>query len=170
MMTVVNACVVSRTYNAPREVLWRAWADRENLAKWFGPQGATTPMAKMKFCPGEISHYSMNAPDGRKMWGKLAYREIVPFEKIAWVNSFSDRNGGMSRHPLSATWPLQMLTEVTFAGRDGHTTVTIKWLPLDATDEECDTFESVHDSMTDRWAGTFERLAKFVIENQPENI
>jgi len=164
-MTGIHACIISRTFNAPRALVWRAWSDQANLAKWFGPPGTTTPMAKMRFRTGETSHYSMAGPDGREMWGKLAYRELVPLEKIAWVNSFSDRHGAMSRHPLSATWPLQMLTEVTFAERDGRTTVAIKWLPLGGTDEECETFESAQASMTDRWAGAFERLAKFVIEN-----
>jgi uncharacterized protein YndB with AHSA1/START domain len=165
MMTAVNPCIVSRTFAAPRDVLWRAWTEHESLAKWFGPKGTTTPMVRMKLRAGESSHYSMAMPDGKEMWGKFIYREIIPLEKIAWVNSFSDRHGGISRHPFSATWPLQMLTEVTFAGRDGHTIVTIKWLPLEASDEEWETFDSAHNSMGDRWSGTFDRLAEYLANN-----
>jgi uncharacterized protein YndB with AHSA1/START domain len=166
MMPAGHACVVSRAFDVPRAVVWRAWAEGERLAQWFGPRGTTTPMAKMRFRAGESAHYSMAGPDGREMWGKLVYREIVLREKIAWVNSFSDRRGGMSRHPFSATWPLQMLAEVTFAGDGGQTTLTIKWQPLEATDEECQTFESTQDSITGRWAEVFERLAKYLTESK----
>jgi uncharacterized protein YndB with AHSA1/START domain len=55
-----------------------------------------------------------------------------------------------------------MLTETTFAGRDGKTTVTIEWLPLEATEEERKAFNSARDSMTQGWAGTFDQLAIYL--------
>jgi hypothetical protein len=50
----------------------------------------------------------MTTPDGKEMWGKAVYREIVPQEKLVWINSFSDPEGGITRHPLTTEkWPLQ---------------------------------------------------------------
>jgi uncharacterized protein YndB with AHSA1/START domain len=154
--------IISREFNAPRDLVWKAWTERARLMEWFGPKGFTMTNAKLDFRPGGIFHYSLRAPDGKEMWGKFVYREIVAPEKIVLVNSFSDENGGLTRHPFSPAWPLQMLTETTFAERDGKTTVTIKWLPLDATDEERKTFDSARDGMTQGWTGTFEQLADYL--------
>ena len=96
------------------------------------------------------------------MWGKFVYREIVVPEKIILVNSFSDAQGGITRHPFSPSWPLQMLTETTFAEGKGKTTITIKWLPLDATDEERKTFNDARAGMTQGWTGTFEQFAEYL--------
>ena len=59
-------------------------------------------------------------PDGKEMWGKWTYREIAPPERIVLVNSFSDENGGLTRHPFSASWPLQMLTTSTLTETTGE--------------------------------------------------
>ncbi len=71
------------------------------------------------------------------MWAKFVYREIAAPERLVWVHSFSDEAGGLTRHPMSPTWPLEMLTTVTFeeAG-PGKTKVTLRWSPLNATAEE----------------------------------
>jgi uncharacterized protein YndB with AHSA1/START domain len=155
--------VISREFPAPRDLVWKTWTERERLMEWFGPKGFTRLTAKLDFRPGGIFHYALRAPDGREMWGKFVYREIVPPKKIVWANSFSDKDGGITRHPFSsAPWPLQMLTEATFTERDGKTTVTIKWLPLDSTEEERKVFDSMHASMNQGWTGTFEQLADYL--------
>lgn len=160
-----NECapfVISREFAAPRELVWKAWTERDRLTQWFGPKGVTTRQAEMDFRPGGSLHYCQVTPDGKEMWGKAVYREIVPPERIVWVNSFSDKDGGIVRHPFSPTWPLQMLTEAIFTERNGKTTVTIKWTPLDATDEEIKTFDGARGGMTQGWGGTFDQLAEFL--------
>jgi uncharacterized protein YndB with AHSA1/START domain len=154
--------VISRRFAAPRELVWKAWTERERLVQWFGPKGFTMSTAKLDFRPGGIFHYAMRAPDGKEMWGKFVYREIVAPEKIVLVNSFSDEKGGLTRHPMSPTWPLQMLTETKFAEDKGKTTIIIKWLPLDATDEERKTFDAARAGMTQGWTGTFEQLDDYL--------
>ncbi len=62
-------------------------------------------------------------------------------------------------------WPLQMLSEATFTVRDGKTTGTIKWLPLDASDEERRTFDGARDGMTQGWTGTFQQLANYLTKS-----
>ncbi len=110
---------------------------------------------------GATVHWLDNSLN-QEIWGKFVYREIVPMGKILWVNSFSDKDAGVTRHPFSPKWPLQLLSEATFAERDGKTTVTIKWVPLDATDEERETFDGGRASMTQGWSGTLDRLTDHV--------
>jgi len=155
--------VISRIFDAPRELLWECFTEPERMRQWWGPKGCSVVAAKMDRRPGGTYHYSMRVPNGQVMWGKFVYREIKAPERLVWVNSFSDEAGGITRHPLSATWPLEMLTTVTFENEPGgKTKVTIRWSPLNASDEERATFDAGHASMQQGWSGTFEQLAAYL--------
>ena len=160
--TTERPFVISRTFDAPRKKVWQAWTERERLMQWFGPKGFTMPVAKMDFRPGGTCHSCLRSPEGHEMWGKFIYREIVAPERLVYVQHFSDREGGITRHPLSPTWPLQMLTTVTFAEQNAKTLLTVHWLPLNPTDEERKTFDSAHEGMKHGWGGTFEQLAEYL--------
>lgn len=161
--TMSQPFVLSREFNAPRHVVWAAWTEPERFKQWFGPKGVTVSLAVLDLRPGGTLHYSMRMPDGNVIWGKAVYREIVPPEKIVWVNSFSDQDAGITRHPFSKDpWPLQLLTEVTFAERNGRTTVTVRWLPLDSTAVERETFDRGRESMKTGWGGTFDQLEEYL--------
>ena len=151
--------VISQVFDAPREQVWQAWTQRERLMQWFGPKGFTMSAATLELRPGGMFHYCLRAPDGQEMWGKFVYREIVAPERIVLVNSFSDAQGGLTRHPLSPAWPLEMLSTTTLAEEGGRTTLTVQWEPLNATEEERATFDAGHESMRMGWTGTFEQLA-----------
>jgi uncharacterized protein YndB with AHSA1/START domain len=130
--------------------------------QWFGPKGFMMSTAKMDFRPGGSFHYCMQSPEGKQMWGKFVYREIVAPERIVLVNSFSDEAGGLTRHPMSPTWPLEMLATTTFIEQKGSTALTITWKPLNATEEEHKTFDAMHGGMQQGWTGTFEQLAAYL--------
>jgi len=154
--------IISCTFDAPRELVWKAWSERARLMQWFGPKGFKMPAAKMEFRPGGSFHYCLEAPDGHEMWGKFVYREIVSPEKIVLVSSFSDEAGGITRHPMSATWPLEMLSTFTLSEAHGRTTATVQWAPLNATEEERETFDAAREGMKQGWAGTFDQLAAYL--------
>jgi uncharacterized protein YndB with AHSA1/START domain len=154
--------VLTRTFNAPRALVWKAWTEREHLMRWFGPKGFTIPVCALNLKPGGEFHYCMKSPDGREMWGKWTFREIVPPEKLVLIASFSDANGGLTRHPLSATWPLESLSTTTFTEHEGKTTMKLRWVPLNATDIERQTFDSSHDGMKQGWGGTMDQLAAYL--------
>jgi uncharacterized protein YndB with AHSA1/START domain len=158
--------VIARTFDAPRDLVWKAWTERDHLMKWFGPKGCTISTAKLDFRPGGMFHYAMKMPDGKEMWGKFVYREIVPPEKIVLVNSFSDAQGGITRHPMSATWPREMLSTSLFTEHDRKTTITLTWIPLNATAEEWATFNAAHGGMQQGWTGTFEQLEEYLAKAQ----
>jgi uncharacterized protein YndB with AHSA1/START domain len=154
--------VIARTFDAPRELVWKAWSERWRLMEWFGPKGFKMPAAKLDFRPGGDFHYCLAAPNGHEMWGRFLYREIVAPEKIVLVSFFSDEAGGVTRHPMSATWPLEMLSTFTLAEENGRTVVTIEWIPLNATEEELATFNAAHEGMKQGWTGTFDQLAAYL--------
>jgi len=154
--------VITRVFNAPRELVWKAWTERERLMQWFGPKGFTMRVATLDLRPGGVFHYCLRSPDGKDMWGKFVYREIVAPERIVLVNSFSDEMGNLTWHPMSPTWPLEMLSTTTLAEHEGKTTITVQWAPLNATEAECQTFETSHEGMRMGWTGTFDQLADYL--------
>src|SRR6266496_2994918 len=129
----IKPFVISRAFDVPRERMWKAWMERDELMQWFGPEGFKMTTAKLDFRPGGVFHYCLRSPDGKEMWGKFVYREIVLPERIVHVHSFSDENGGLTRHPFSPGWPREMLSTTTFAEQGGTTTVTTQWVPLNAS-------------------------------------
>ena len=160
--SVSKPFIISRDFDAPRDLVWKAWTERKRLMQWFGPKGFTMPAAKLDFYPGGSLHYCLRSPDGKEMWGKLVYREIDAPERIVLVNSLSDEDGGITRHPLSDTWPLEMLSTTTLAENQGKTKITIEWFPLNPTAEELQTFNGSHDGMRMGWTGTFDQLAAYL--------
>lgn len=154
--------VIARAFNAPRELVWRAWTEREQLMQWFGPQGYTMFYARLDLHPGGLFHYALRSPDGHEMWGKWTFREIVAPERLILVSSFSDAQGGLTRHPMSPNWPLETLSTITFEDQGGSTMITICWAPLNATEAECKTFAEAHSGMRQGWGGTFERLDAYL--------
>jgi uncharacterized protein YndB with AHSA1/START domain len=129
---------------------------------WWGPKGFKMVACDVDLRPGGVFHYGMESPDGHKIWGKITYLEIVPPERIVHTMSFSDENRGVTRHPLASSWPLETLAVITLTEQDGKTTMTVRWMPHNATDEERATFDSSHDSMRQGWGGTMDQLDAYL--------
>ena len=69
--------VFSRTFDAPREDVWNAFTQPEHLKHWWGPPGSSIEIARYELIPGGIFHYRMKFPDGRAMWARFIFREII---------------------------------------------------------------------------------------------
>ncbi len=74
--------VVTRVFDAPRELVWKAWTDPQYARQWWGPKEFTTPFYEMDFRVGGRFLFCMRAPDGQEFWTGGAYHEIVPHERI----------------------------------------------------------------------------------------
>ncbi len=154
--------VISRVFDAPRDLVWKVFTDPEHMKQWWGPKGFKVFASKMDLRVGGSYHYGMQSPDGNAIWGMFRYREIVAPERMVFVNSFSDEKGGVTRHPMAPSWPLEMLSIFSFEDVGGKTKFTIKWSPLNATEEERATFAAGHGSMTQGWTGTMDQLAAYL--------
>jgi len=161
-MKTTEPFVLSRVFDAPRDRVWKAWTEVERLKQWFSPKGFTVIAATMDLRPGGSYHYGMRTPTGQEMWGKWVFREIKAPERLVLVNSFSDAAGNLTRHPMAPTWPLEMLSSTTFTEQAGKTTLTLEWLPLNASAVEIATFEAGRAGMTMGWTGTMEQLTAYL--------
>jgi uncharacterized protein YndB with AHSA1/START domain len=157
-----NELILQRVFNAPRKIVFEAFTKSEHLNEWWGPKGFTMHTVKLDLRPGGIFHYRMKSPEGFQMWGKFVYREIIKPEKMVFVVSFSDEHGGITRHPMSATWPLEVLNTLTLEEENGKTTLTLRGAPINASEEEIKTFESNFPGMEQGFKGTFDQLEEFL--------
>jgi uncharacterized protein YndB with AHSA1/START domain len=159
--------VISRTFDAPRELMWKVWTDAEHLLHWFGPKGMPMFHSKNDLRRDGTFHYGLRMPgNAGEMWARWTYREIVPPQRLVFVSSFSDPDANLKPAPFADEWPLEMLTTVTLDETDGKTTVTIESTALTATDVGRETFAKNHASMTGGWTGTFEQLESYLARVQ----
>jgi len=81
--------VLTRTINAPREKVFRAWTAPDLLKQWFAPLPYTTPAAQMDVRPGGSSRIVMRAPDGTEMPNRGVYLEVVPNERLVFTDAYT---------------------------------------------------------------------------------
>jgi uncharacterized protein YndB with AHSA1/START domain len=119
---------VSRTFDAPLETLWKAWTEPEQFMKWYGPKGFTAPTCEIDLRKGGSHLWSMQTPDGRKMYFTGKFTEVKPMERLVYTDGMSDDKGNMMSAEMMgmpAGTPVSMDVTVTFAHADGKTTVTV---------------------------------------------
>ena len=151
----------SRVLNAPRKLVYKAFSGSAALAQWWGPKGCSINIVTFDFRPGGIFHYNMEM-NGKVMWGKFRYLEIVEPERIVFVNSFSDEDGNVTPNPFLPTFPLEIMNIVTFTEHDGKTTLAFRGRPINATETEQQTFRDMNSSMQQGFAGTFDALEEYL--------
>lgn len=82
--------VITRVFDAPRDLVWKAWTDPAHIAQWWGPKGFTTRVDEMDLRPGGQSRYVMVGPDGTEYPVKGVFREVVPPERIVTTDEFGE--------------------------------------------------------------------------------
>lgn len=83
----------SRVFDAPRELVWKAWTTPEYVMQWWGPKGFSSPVCRIDLRVGGRFTFSMLTPDGRLFYNGGEFREIVPGERIVWLWYFADADG-----------------------------------------------------------------------------
>ena len=92
--------VITRVFDAPRELVWRAWTEPERLAAWWGKRGWSTPVdsVTMDVRPGGTFRLnSVNDETGAEMPMEAVYREVVPPERLAFEELTGGRDGAAGR-------------------------------------------------------------------------
>ncbi|MBV8253316.1 MAG: SRPBCC domain-containing protein [Chitinophaga sp.] len=111
---------VTRTFNAPVEMVWKVWTEPELVKRWWGPKHFTSPVARLDFREGGKSIVSMKAPKemgGQEYYSIWEYKKIVPFNTIEFVQSLSDNDGNKTdptKVGMPADFPIDIRTVVTF--------------------------------------------------------
>ncbi len=157
-----KAFLMTRTFNTSAETMWEMWTNPEHMSKWWGPSNVSVAYSKMDFRRGGFYHYAQVDGNGNKMWGKMRFKDILPHKRLLFINCFSDEEGNIGSHPMAPLWPKELLSTITFDEKDGKTTVTIEWYPVNATPEEIKCFNEGHESMTQGWGSVLDKLEEAV--------
>jgi uncharacterized protein YndB with AHSA1/START domain len=149
--------IIERIFDAPRELVWKAWTDPAMAMRWWGPKGFTAPACEIDFRVGGKCLMAMQSPDfndGRPIWSTGVYREIVPFERIVVTDSFADENGNVvsaSHYGMPDHFRLEMLVTVEFEEVGGKTKMTLRHEGLPAGE--------VLEGAGTGWNESFDKLA-----------
>lgn len=134
-----RAIIITRIFDAPRELVWQAWTDPEHLMRWWGPKIFTSPVCKVDLRVGGKYLFCMRSPEGQDFWSTGVYREIVPLERIVCTDSFADEHGNVvpaSHYGMDGDIPLEMMLTVTFEAHEGKTKMTLTHVGLPAGEME----------------------------------
>lgn len=134
---VARELLITRVFDAPRELVWKAWTDPEHVMRWWGPKGYTSPACKIDFRVGGKYLFCMRSPEGQDYWSTGVYQEIVPLERIVCTDSFADKDGNVvpaSHYGMGGDFPLELQVTVTFEEDDGKTKMTLRHVGLPAGD------------------------------------
>lgn len=120
--------VIHRTFDAPRQLVFQAWTQREHTLRWMAPRGFTIPECDAEVHPGGAWHCCMRSPDGIDHWASGVYREVVENERLVFTHAWRDAEGQRGH---------ETLVTVTFVERNGKTELTLHQAEFD-TVESCD--------------------------------
>jgi uncharacterized protein YndB with AHSA1/START domain len=152
--------VITREFDAPRELVWKAWSEPEHFARWFGPKGFTIPHCEIDFQVGGRMFYAMRSPAGQQVWATGVFKEIVPLERIVFTDSFADEHGKAvpaTHYGMSEAYPLEMLITVTFEEDGRSTRMTLRHSGLPSLAE-------TGGGEGEGWSESFEKLAEYLAE------
>lgn len=110
-----RSIVITRTFDAPRQKVFAAWADSAQLARWFGPKNFTAPSVEADVRPGGRWRICIRSSEGRDYWMHGVYREIAAPERLVFTHVWEDGHGA-SGH--------ETLVTLTFEETGGRTIMT----------------------------------------------
>ena len=116
--------VMTRVFDAPRELVFKAWTETKHVAQWWGPKRFTNSVCEMDVRPGGAIRIHMRAPDGVVYPMTGVFQEIVAPERLVFVSSALDDKGNSM---------FDVLSTVTFADQRGKTALTLQLRVIKAT-------------------------------------
>ena len=136
---------ITRVFDAPRSLVFKAWTEPERIKQWWGPPGAVTLSCEMDFRPGGLWRTRTKAPDGREYVSRSVFREIVEPERLAFTYAWEDAEG-KPKH--------ETLVTITFVEQNSKTVLTFQQ----------GVFESVtaRDAHDGGWREFFDLLSEYL--------
>jgi uncharacterized protein YndB with AHSA1/START domain len=141
--------VITRVFDAPRRLVFRAMTQPEHLVRWWGPKGFTMTSCKIDLRPGGAFRFSMRSSEGTEYPHQGVYREIVEPERLVFTFAWEDEEGKPGH---------ETLVTVSFAEHDGKTKLTFHQAVFETTADR--------DSHQEGWSECLDRLAAYLVETQ----
>ena len=143
---------ITRVFDAPRELVWKAWTDPKHLAQWWGPKNFSNPVCEADARVGGKWHIVMRAPDGREHPCGGVYLEVVEPERLVFTNIATDGDG----KPI-----LDGLTTVIFEDLGGKTKLILRTGATAVVDYAAEYLKG----MEMGWTQSLERLTEYLVRS-----
>lgn len=140
--------VVTRVFDAPPTLVFRAWTQAEHAAQWWGPQGFTTVSCRLDARPGGAFRVVMRSPEGTTYTKCGVYRDVTAPERLVFTYAWEDANGDPGR---------EMLVTVTFEAVGQRTRLTLHQTGFEAV--------TARDGHRSGWTSCMERFATWLTTN-----
>jgi uncharacterized protein YndB with AHSA1/START domain len=149
-----RAIVITRTFNAPRELVFKVWTEPQHITQWWGPKGFTTRVTELDFRSGGQWRYVMLGPDGTEYPVKGVFREIVAPERIVTSDEFDEGFEAV----INADLPQGIVVTATFEALGNQTKLTL--LILHATADDRRKHEEM--GVVAGWNSTFDCMDEYL--------
>lgn len=166
-MSELPEYIFDRVFDAPREMVWRAWTDPELLHRWYGP-GAETIIHQFDLEPGGVWLNEMKWGE-KSHYQKVVFQEVTAPEKMVWRHhSSTDAEWNDAPNAMMADWPALLLTTVMFDDMGDKTKVRLSQVPMDASDAEAACFAKVMGNMDKGWGSGYAIMDEIFAELQAD--
>ena len=156
--------LIDREFDAPRDLVWRAWTDPDLLHRWYGP-GVKTTIHEFDLKPGGVWRNEMQWGD-KNDYSKMSFTEVIEPEKMVWHHSSTDADWNVVSNPMMPNWPRVLLTTVIFEDLGDKTKVRLTQVPLDGTAEEIACFAEAMSNMDHGWGSGYKLIDEILAELQ----
>ncbi len=156
---------LTRTLDAPHDLVWKCWTESERFARWFGPHGFELPVCELDPREGGGIRFCHAGPDGFRVWVQGTFNEVNPKDRLVFSGTFTDEAGTPIPHPMIPDWPIEavIVTTVTLEALDsGKTRQTVS---QEITPHSLATHPAVINERKDAavgWAETLDRLEELL--------
>lgn len=159
-----TAFVITRTFAAPRALVWRTFTEKDLLSRWYGP-GVETVIHELDVRPGGVWKNEMRFGENG-MFEQMNYTVVNPEERLVWESSMTDSNWQPIANPQMPNWPKTLQAEIEFADDGDGTEIRFTWMPHDASAEEIEVFKSAMDGLGRGWGSGFDTIDEILAELQ----
>ncbi len=160
----VEPSVITREFDAPRQLVFDAWTQVRHLNNWMFPMaGCRCEFVSAEITNGGSSLHKIIMPNGHEMWLVTKYEEVKSPEKLVFLQYMSNEAGEIMPNTHMPDWPKDMLATLQFEEiSEGKTKLTFYWEPRNPSLEEVEVFESSRSDHGKGWGAGMEQLHNYL--------
>lgn len=160
----VEPSVITREFNAPRQLVFDAWTKVEHLNNWMFPMaGCTCEFVDANISKAGTSLHKITMPNGHQMWLLTKYEEVQSPDKLVFLQYMSNEQGDILPNPQMPNWPKDMLATLHFEEiAENKTKITFLWEPRNPTPEELEVFEATRADHGKGWGAGMDQLQAYL--------
>lgn len=163
-MTEVTPAIITREFNAPKQLVFAAWTEVEHLNQWMFPMaGCTCEFVQADIRDGGTSLHKVKMPNGFEMWLFTRYELVQAPDKLVFLQYMSNEQGDILPNDNMPDWPKDMLATLEFTEPEpGKTSLKFIWEPRDPSPAELAAFEVAREQAGNGWGAGMTQLEAYL--------